>query len=168
MLVIQMALTEGHRAGLGVPDAGTVGYPFVLLHNGPLESLSLLRRVWGVLRQGLAFRPDVVLLTGYYDPAQLLLGTLLKARGCRVVLQNESTALDNPRTGLREALKRLIVRQCDAYFCFGTRAATYLTQLGANPARILIRNNAVVDNTYLQTQFELVRLHRAARQQELQ
>ncbi|ARK11437.1 glycosyltransferase family 4 protein [Fibrella sp. ES10-3-2-2] len=150
MLVIQIALTEGHREGLGVPDTSAVGYPFTLLHNGPLEAVSLPSRIRDLLAHGLAFKPDVVLLTGYYDPAQLLLGMVLKAKGCRVVLQNESTSLDNPRTGWREQIKRAFVKQCHGYFCFGSRAADYLVQLGANPSRILVANNAVVDNAFLQ------------------
>jgi glycosyltransferase involved in cell wall biosynthesis len=106
----------------------------------------------------------VVLLTGYYDPAQLLLGLVLKAKGCRIVLQNESTALDNPRTGWREQIKRTFVRLCDGYFCFGTRAAEYLVQLGADPARILVKNNAVVDNAFLRTVYDNARPNRLAEQ----
>ena len=168
MLVIQIALTEGHRQGLGVPDASAVGYPFMLLHNGPLEAVSLARRIRGVLKHGLAFKPDVVVLTGYYDPAQLLLGLVLKAKGCRIVLQTESTALDNPRTGWRERVKQAFVRLCDGYFCFGTRAAAYLVQLGADPARILIQNNAVVDNAFLKSAYDAARPNRLAAQSEHQ
>ncbi|MEZ0483585.1 glycosyltransferase family 4 protein [Fibrella aquatica] len=153
MLVIQIALTEGHRAGLGVPEASAVGYPFTLLHNGPLEQVSLLSRIRGLLSHGLAFKPDVVLLTGYYDPAQLLLGLVLKAKGCRVVLQSESTSLDNARTGWRERIKKAFVSLCDGYFCFGTRAADYLVELGAKRDRILVQNNAVVDNAQLRKIF---------------
>ena len=153
MLVIQIALTEGHRKGLGVPNALAVGYPFTLLHNGPLEEVSLPARIRGLLTHGLAFKPDVVLLTGYYDPAQLLLGLILKLKGCRVVLQSESTSLDNLRTGWREQIKRAFVKLCDGYFCFGTRAANYLIQLGATPSRILVENNAVVDNAGLRATY---------------
>lgn len=153
MLVIQIALTEGHRKGLGVPDASAVGYPFTLLHNGPLEAVSLPARIRGLLTHGLAFKPDVVLLTGYYDPAQLLLGLVLKLKGCRIVLQNESTSLDNLRTGWREQIKRAFVKLCDGYFCFGTRAANYLIELGATPSRILVENNAVVDNAGLRATY---------------
>jgi glycosyltransferase involved in cell wall biosynthesis len=167
MLVIQLALTEGHRQGLGMPDAHSVGYPFEVLHPGPLDELSALQRAWRLLRAGWAFRPDVVLLTGYYDPAQLLLGTLLKLRGCRVILQNESTALDNPRTGWREGLKRAFVRLCDGYFCFGTRAADYLIELGAAPGNILVRNNAVVDNAALARTHAAALPQRTAEQQRL-
>ncbi|MBO0952410.1 glycosyltransferase family 4 protein [Fibrella forsythiae] len=168
LLVLQIALTESHREGLGVPDASTVGYPFRLLHNGALESVSLPRRISGLLTHGLAFKPDVLLLTGYYDPAQLLLGIVLKIRGCRVILQNESTALDSPRTGWREQIKRAFVRMCDGFFCFGTRAADYLVQLGAMPEQILVRNNAVVDNAFLREVYDEALPTRQAVQQTLQ
>lgn len=168
LLVVQIALTEGHREGLGVPDASAVGYPFALLHNGPLEAVSLPQRMRGLLQQGLAFKPDTVLLTGYYDPAQLLLGLVLKARGCRVILQSESTALDSPRTGWREQVKRTFIRLCDGYFCFGTRAADYLVQLGADPSRILVRNNAVVDNAFLRNVYASALPGRPAVQQSRQ
>ncbi len=167
LLVLQIALTEGNRQGLGVPDPATVGYPFQLLHPGTIESLPTSQRIIRVVRAGWAYRPDVVLLTGYYDPAQLLLGLLLKLRGCRVVLQSESTALDNPRTGWREGLKKAVVGICDGFFCFGTRATEYLIQLGAAPARILVRNNAVVDNDRLKLIFDQAILTREARQMAL-
>lgn len=168
MLVIQIALTEGHREGLGVPDASAVGYPFTLLHNGPLEAVSLSSRIRGLLNHGLAFKPDVVLLTGYYDPAQLLLGLILKAKGCRVVLQSESTSLDSLRTGWREQIKRAFVKLCDGYFCFGTRAADYLIQLGATPSGILVQNNAVVDNTLLRETYEAALPSRSQEQKAYQ
>ncbi|MBO0936935.1 glycosyltransferase family 4 protein [Fibrella sp. HMF5335] len=167
MLVLQIALTEGNRHGLGVPDPATVGYPFQLLHPGTLESLSTAQRISRVVRAGLAYKPDVVLLTGYYDPAQLLLGLLLKLRGCRVVLQSESTALDNPRMGWREGLKKTFVGLCDAFFCFGSRAADYLVQLGANPVRIRVRNNAVVDNDLLKRIYDQALPKRLSRQGDL-
>jgi glycosyltransferase involved in cell wall biosynthesis len=167
LLVLQIALTEGNRQGLGVPDPATVGYPFQLLHPATLESLPASQRIGRVVRAGLSYRPDVVLLTGYYDPAQLLLGLLLKMRGCKVVLQSESTALDNPRTGWREGLKKAFVGICDGFFCFGTRAADYLVQLGADPIQILVRNNAVVDNDLLKHTFDQALLTREARQMAL-
>ncbi|RYF71324.1 MAG: glycosyltransferase [Cytophagaceae bacterium] len=168
LLVLQLALTESHREGLGIPDASTVGYPFKLLHNGPLEAMSLSRRIRGLLTHGLAFKPDVLLLTGYYDPAQLLLGVVLKLRGCRVILQSESTALDSPRTGWREQVKRSFVRLCTGFFCFGTRAADYLIQLGATPEQILVRNNAVVDNAFLREVYDEALPTRPAVKQTLQ
>lgn len=167
LLVIQLALTEGHRKGLGMPDPKAVDYPFEVLHPGSLDDLPLWRRTMQLVRAARAFRPDVVLLTGYYDPAQLLLGTLLKARGCRLILQNESTRLDNPRAGWREHLKRAFVRLCDGYFCFGTRAADYLVELGAAPGKILVRNNAVVDNAALAQTYAASLPQRAIRQQQL-
>ncbi len=167
LLVLQIALTEGNRQGLGVPDPATVGYPFQLLHPGTLESLPTPRRIVRVIRAGWAYRPDVVLLTGYYDPAQLLLGLLLKLHGCKVILQSESTALDNSRTGWREGLKKVFLGICDGFFCFGSRAAEYLIQLGADPAHILVRNNAVVDNNLLKRIFEQAIPTREARRAAL-
>lgn len=154
LLVVQLAKTERSRLGLGDPSPGEHAYPHVLLHDGPVEEFGLLARLrtlFGVVRE---FRPTVVNLTGYYDPAQLALLTYCKLRGIRTVLSNESTAADHARRGYRERLKRWIVRQFDGFFCFGTPSVRYLLALGAQPGQILSRRAAVVSDAVLRRAYE--------------
>lgn len=146
VLVAQLARSERSRAGLSDPTGGEHPYPHVLLFDGFLEEFRPLARfqaLWRVLRN---YRPDVVNLTGYYDPAQVGILAYCKLRGIRTVLSNESGALDHPRQGWKETVKGLLIRQFDGFICFGRTSAEYLLALGAKPDQILTDRAAVVDD----------------------
>ena len=168
--VLQIARNERSRASLDTTaDAAlpTYEYEFDLLFDRYIEEIGLRERTMALLRRAKAYRPDVINLTGYYDPAQLILLLWAKRKGIRVVMQNESTAADQVRGGWKEQFKRWIFRQCDGFFCFGTQSADYLIQLGVPPAKILLRKNAV-DNTALRAVYEQTLPNRAAEQQAMQ
>ena len=169
VLVLQIARNERSRATLETstdPATPTYQYNYKLLFDQFIEEVGLLQRTRALLREARAFRPDVLNLTGYYDPAQLVLLLWAKATGVRVVMQNESTAADQARGGWKEHLKRWIISRCDGFFCFGNQAADYLIQLGVPPARILLRKNAV-DNNALWQAYERAFPHRIQQQQRL-
>lgn len=154
--VIQIARNERSRAGLEASSdeaPPTYTYNYELLFDQYLEDISVQERAKALLRQARAYRPDVINLTGYYDPAQLLLLLWAKANGIQVVMQNESTAADQQRGGWKEQVKRWVFRQCDGFFCFGSQAADYVIQLGVSPTKVLLRKNAV-DNTVLRSTYE--------------
>ncbi|GAB4045215.1 glycosyltransferase family 4 protein [Spirosoma litoris] len=153
VLVLQIARNERSRASLeSNSDASTptYTYKYELLFDRYLEEISFRERAQALLRHAKTFRPDVIDLTGYYDPAQLLLLMWAKVNGIRVVMQNESTAADQQRGGWKEQLKRWVFSQCDGFFCFGSQAADYVIQLGVPSSKILLRKNAV-DNNVLQS-----------------
>lgn len=154
LLVVQLAKTERSRLNLGDPTVGEHLYPHVLLYDGPIEEFGLLARTKALLRAAKNFRPTVVNLTGYFDPAQLALLAYCKLRGIRTVLSSESTTADHDRRGWKERLKGLLVRQFDGYFCFGAPSARYLLTLGARPDQILTNRAAVVNDAVIRERFE--------------
>ncbi|QJW90738.1 glycosyltransferase [Spirosoma taeanense] len=167
--VLQIARNERSRAGLEtVTDTHTPTYlySYELLFDRFLEDVSLRERAVALFQRAKAFRPDVINLTGYYDPAQLLLLLWAKANGIRVVMQNESTAADHQRGGLKESFKRWVFSQCDGFFCFGNQSAEYLNGLGVAPEKILLRKNAV-DNHALRTAYEQALTTRSEQQTAL-
>lgn len=154
--VLQMARNERSRAGLETStDAATpiYTYDYELLFDRFVEDVSLRERATVLLRRVRAFRPDVINLTGYYDPAQIVVLLWAKATGVRVVMQVESTATDHQRGGWREQFKRWVFGQCDGFFCFGEKSAQYLIGLGVAPVTILLRKNAV-DNDALRVAYD--------------
>ena len=166
--VLQIARNERSRAGLEVStdkNIPTYSYSYELLFDRYAEEVGLRERTQVLLKRAIAFRPDVINLTGYYDPAQLILLIWAKSKGIRVVMQNESTAADQQRGGWKEQLKRQVFRLCDGFFCFGSQAADYLIQLGVPPETILLRKNAV-DNNALLAAYERTLPNRDSQQQE--
>ena len=167
--VLQIARNERSRAGLEASigtSAPVYTYNYELLFDRFIEDVSLRERATMLLRRVRAFRPDVINLTGYYDPAQILVLLWARANGVRVVMQNESTATDHQRGGWKEQFKRWVFGQCDGFFCFGEQSAKYLIELGVAPAKILLRKNAV-DNNALRTAYDRAFPTRAKQQQTL-
>lgn len=169
MKVLQLARNERSRAGLETVTDGTAPtytYDYELLFDRFVEDVSLRERAVALLQRARAFRPDVVALTGYYDPAQLLVLLWANMNGIRVVIQNESTATDHQRGGWKERLKQWIFSRCDGFFCFGSQSADYLIRLGVPPDKILLRKNAV-DNSALRSAYEKALPTRTREQQAL-
>ncbi|GAB3508317.1 hypothetical protein GCM10027341_43940 [Spirosoma knui] len=167
--VVQIARNERSRAALEAnadPTAPTYSYTYDLLFNRFLEDTSVQERATALIRQAKRFRPDVITLTGYYDPAQILLLMWAKGRGIRIVMQNESTAIDHERGGWKEFIKRQIMSRCDGFFCFGSQSANYLIGLGVAPEKILSSKSAV-DNTALWKAYQQALPERTEQQQQL-
>jgi glycosyltransferase involved in cell wall biosynthesis len=167
--VVQIARNERSRAGLEAAsplNSPVYDYPYQLLFDRFLEDVSLRERTTALLRQVRAFRPDVINLTGYYDPAQLAVLAWARARGIPVIMQNESTAVDHERGGWKEQFKRFVFGQCAGFFCFGEQSARYLIELGVPAPKILLRKNAV-DNEALRKAYDSALPTRWQQQQSL-
>ena len=167
--VLQIARNERSRAGLEASigaSAPVYTYNYELLFDRFIEDVSLRERATVLLQHVREFRPDIINLTGYYDPAQILVLLWARANGIRVVMQNESTATDHQRGGWKERFKQWIFGRCDGFFCFGEQSANYLIELGVPPAKILLRKNAV-DNNALRTAYDRALPTRAEQQRAM-
>ncbi|GAB3568188.1 hypothetical protein GCM10027578_20440 [Spirosoma luteolum] len=165
--VLQLARNERSRAGMETDQAAPVyRYTYELLFDRFLEDVPVVERTRTLLRRVAAFKPDVINLTGYYDPAQVAVLLWARARGIPVVMQNESTTADNRRGGWKETLKRRIIGLCSGFFCFGNRSADYLLSLGVPAHKILLRKNAV-DNRTIRQVYDQALPTRPIRQQQL-
>ncbi len=166
--VLQIGRNERSRAGweTDAANAPTYTYPYELLFDSFVDDIPLRARTQALLLRMRRYKPDVLCLTGYYDPAQLALLAYARLRGIPVVMQMESTAFDNERSPIKEGIKRLIMRQCGGFFCFGSPQATYLIQLGVPPARILLQKSAV-DNQALLRAYQTAKRQRTGQQQKL-
>ncbi len=162
LLVVHLAHSERSRLGMGTPDPSLHQYPHEVLHPGALEDFTLKDRIRALFTVVRRFRPDVINTPGYYDPAIVLLMVYCKLRRIRVIMSIDSTEADHQRQGWREVLKRWIVGLADGFFCYGTEAANYMLRLGVGPDQILLRRNAV-DNDTLRRTYEWALPDRAGR-----
>jgi glycosyltransferase involved in cell wall biosynthesis len=169
MHVLQIARNERSRASMeaDAADAPAYQYSYELLFDRYLDDTRPAERAKALISRARAYRPDVITLTGYYDPAQLLLLFWAKLRGIRVVMQNESTTADHQRTGPKEAFKRWVISLFDGFFCFGSRSADYLLALNVPTHKILLRKNAV-DNKTIRRVYEQAQLARSAELEQRQ
>lgn len=98
-------------------------------------------RTTGVIRSLRSFRPDVVVVGGWDQPAYLV---PVAARGLgafRLVIWSESTLRDaRASRAWRERVKRAVVRRADGILVPGSAAAEYARFLGAR--RVFVAPNA--------------------------
>lgn len=106
---------------------------------------ALVRTVWREMRSA---RPDVVLVPGYTDPGALAMAVWAKLHGVPAVLMSASTALDRPRSWLKEWTKRRIVSGLfRAAIVAGARTGAYVQSLGIEAERVGYCNN-IVENAF--------------------
>ena len=165
--VLQIAQSEQSRALLGKPDQLPDQYSYELLFDTYIEQVGTGAKIRALTERMRAYRPDVILLTGYYDPAQITLMLIAKLSGIKLIIQTESTPVDQNRSWPKEWVKSRIISMADGFFCFGTPQASYLIQLGVRPEKILVQRNAVVDNTKLRQVYNQAFPNRSEKQQSL-
>lgn len=147
--VLQTALYEEARIGFGEVDRSIHQYNYELLFEDIYERIPLFRRFWETLRRVRQYKPAVINLPGYYEPAMVLVQLCCRLMGIKVILSIDSTESDNANIWYKEAIKKFIISQANGFFCYGTLAADYMLKLGAKPDQILMRKNAV-DNEKVQ------------------
>lgn len=167
-LVIQIALYEASRSVMQSDDTITYDYPYQVLFQRSLDQVSFKERRAALFAAFDAYKPTVLNITGYFDPAQVLLMFYARTKGVKVVLSSESSSADNSRSFTKEFLKKLIVNRANAFFCFGKTSAEYLESLGVKPAQIPVRNAAVIDEEVVSSRYhagkqENVNIARVAR-----
>ena len=115
----------------------------------------------GVLRSLARFRPEVVIVGGWNQPAFWQALAYARARRLPLVVWVESTARDErPGRGLLERAKRALVESAEAFLVPGRASAEYMHELGVGPDRIVRAPNAV-DASIFQDRVDELRKARA-------
>ncbi|MFN3782358.1 MAG: glycosyltransferase family 4 protein [Spirosomataceae bacterium] len=164
--VVQLSISEGTRTKMGMIDWSLHQYPMHVLYRDMLENTPFIGRFLKLLRWVLTYKPHVVNVQGYFDPAMNLILLYCKMVGIKVIMASDSTELDNPNVGWRESIKRYLVRKSDGFFCYGTKSADYMVKLGASKEQILVANNAV-DNQKIEAIHKKAMLEREKKKEEL-
>ena len=99
---------------------------------------------WSALEQT---KPDVVAVNGWNNFGSLIVANCCQRRGIPMVVMSESARQDEPRTWLKEAVKRRTVGFYSAALVGGQRHVEYLVELGMPRERVFTGYD-VVDNDY--------------------
>lgn len=102
-----------------------------------------------VLRELRDFRPDVVAVGGWNQPAFWTAFLYCRSRRVPLLVWVESTIRD-PRRGVLplELMKRVLIHGAAGFFVPGRAAAEYVGRFGVGPERIAVAPNAVEDSLY--------------------
>ncbi|CAH0995247.1 D-inositol-3-phosphate glycosyltransferase [Emticicia aquatica] len=161
LLVLQTALNEYTRAKIGSIDYSIHQYNVKVLFEDFYENTTIWQRVKKSIYWVNKFKPDVINLPGYYEPAMNIVLFYCRFKGIKVIISSDSTESDNPNVGWREAMKSFIVTKAQGFFCYGTKSADYICKLGMNPEHILVANNSV-DNERVERVFNEALLEKEA------
>ena len=143
LLVLQTSINELTRAKLGPIDKSIHQYNYQILFDEYYENIPNSKRAQKMLFWVRKFKPDVVNISGYYEPAMNTVLLYCRLVGIKVIISIDSTEDDNPNIWWKEALKKFFVNQAQGFFCYGSKAAEYMYKLGIKPKQILLENNAV-------------------------
>ena len=152
-LVIQIALNEKRRKGLGDIDLAIHQYPYKLLFESNMEDVSKISGIYKIIKEIYSYKPDIVVIPGYSNLLYwiaLFLGKFILR--IKVIATVDSTEYDNPRRTYKEIIKKTFLRFCDYVFCYGTKSKEYVVKLGMSPERVIIRyqatNNQAIESVY--------------------
>lgn len=143
LLVLQTSLNEITRANLGPVDRSIHQYNYQVLVDDYYENIPNTTRARKMLYWVRKFKPDVVNVSGYYEPAMNTVIFYCRMVGIKVIISVDSTEEDKPNIWWKEAIKRFVVNRAQGFFCYGSKAAEYMLKFGAKPHQILLENNAV-------------------------
>jgi glycosyltransferase involved in cell wall biosynthesis len=140
--VVQFALTEKQREGLGSIDFSHHRYPYELLFNSSMDEVPIARQIWAIVRVMYNFPCDIIVIPGYaYSMCWIAwLFSVLSRR--KIMVSFDSTEMDNPHPWYKEALKRLFIAGCSGAFCYGNKSREYLLKLGMKDKDIHVRCQA--------------------------
>jgi glycosyltransferase involved in cell wall biosynthesis len=137
---------------LGPADYSQHKYPYKLLFNGAFEDVPVLKRIWVAACDAFEFDGELAVLPGYYDAAFWILALIFRLRGIKTIVCVDSTEVDQPRAGWKEAIKRIFFKVADGAFCYGSRSKAYAISLGLNTSQVFERcqatNNAEIEAQY--------------------
>jgi glycosyltransferase involved in cell wall biosynthesis len=113
--------------------------------GGEVLSQTALRRTTAAKLD--ALRPDLVCVSGWGFPASLAAVVWAARNRAPVVMLSDSNEFDEPRSLVKEIVKRRIVALCSTGLAGGTPQADYLAKLGL-PRKHIWLGYDVVDNRY--------------------
>lgn len=143
------------------PRDGGAQFERQVLFDEPLERQSAPAIVAATEAALDAVDPDIVCITGWSHGEALTMLRWARRHRRHAILLSESTEHDHARSAIREAVKRRIVRLCDAALVGGKPQRAYAERLGIPAERVFLGYDAV-DNEHFRIGADAARADAAA------
>jgi len=165
LYVIQFAMTEMQRKGLGTIDLTDHRYPYKMIFSSSLDEVPWYRKLSKIFVELKTHSFDIIIIPGYaYIMCWCALLYSMMTNKI-IVVSFDSTELDNPKYWWKESLKKWFISKCSAAMCYGTNSRLYLLKLGMPDATIFTRCQATDNQTIDEIHGE-VHLNRESNQLE--
>jgi glycosyltransferase involved in cell wall biosynthesis len=149
--ILQISAIENTREGM--PNTMVGDYAYTLLFDKVLEDVPHWQAFLKIKTEIDAFKPTVINVNGFFAPYHFFIMLYCRLKGIKIILSNDSTAIDNKATFLKDIVKSIILTLPHGFFCFGKKAADYMKRYGAKPEQIFAENMAVVDNDFIEKEY---------------
>ena len=146
--VLYMAETESNRDWFINKDE--MKFPYEIVSDGKLQNHNRFKIAAKIWRRLNYIRPDVIILGGYIYPSCWLGFIWSKLKKKKVILWSSTTQTDHNRKFLKEKVKSLFIKRCDAANVYGYKSRDYLAKLGLKQDAIFIKGNTT-DNSFYHT-----------------
>ncbi len=144
--IFYMAHTENNRQWR--IDASELSFNHRFIFNGSLDKINpftLAFRTWKELN---LYNPDILILGSYRYSACWAGFLWAKRNKKKVILWSATNQDDHSRAFLKERIKSLLVKRCDAANVYGQKSKDYLIRLGLNKDAIFIKGNTTDNDFY--------------------
>ena len=142
LFVLQFALMENQRKGIGVIEIADHNYPYRLLFNSSLEEVPWYRKIFTIFNELRRHQFDIIIIPGYSYSMCWCALLYSKLTNRKVVVSCDSTTYDNPKHWWKEWIKKLFIAKCSAGMCYGIKSKEYLLELGMPLNKIFMRCQA--------------------------
>ena len=129
-------------------DTNELSFPHRIMFKCALDNISPLAlaiRTWKELNFS---NPDAIILDGYSYSACWAGFLWAKRNRKKVILWSATNHDDHSRVLLKEKIKGLFVKRCDAANVYGQKSRDYLISLGLNKEAIFIKANTTDNDFY--------------------
>lgn len=157
-LVLQVAVTENARKKLGSPDPSIHKYPYKLLFNTSYEDTTALKRFILYVRYIQNYKPDIIILPGFFDKAVWVLMLYAKCHNIKLIQCVDSNYYDFRRVWIKERFKSFLLKISDLVYCYGQMQIDYLKTLSV-PINKIHRRNQATDNARVLEIFNSTSIH---------
>lgn len=155
--VLYMAESESNRDWNIKKDE--LNFPHEFISKGQLQNhnqYNIAIRTWKQLN---LINPDILILGGYKYPAYLAAFFWAKQNSKKIILWSASNQVDHKRNFIKEKLKTILIKRCNAANVYGNRSRDYLVKLGLTKNVIFIMGNTT-DNSFYYTNTNKFRARR--------
>jgi len=142
LFILQKAVTERQRKGLGDLDLSSHQYPYKLLFTTSMEEIPLHKSMIAIWKELSRREFDVIAIPGYAYVMCWCALIYACLKGKKIIVMFDSTEMDHRHVWYKELLKKFFISRSHAAFCYGTKSKEYLVKLGMRPEDIFTRCQA--------------------------
>jgi glycosyltransferase involved in cell wall biosynthesis len=144
--VLYMAHTENNRQWH--IDAKELNFPHRFIFDGSLDNINSLKLAIKTWKELNIYNPDILILGGYIYSACWAGFMWAKLNKKKIILWSATNQDDHDREFVKEKIKGLFIKRCDAANVYGRKSRDYLIRLGMNKNAIFIKGNVTDNNFY--------------------